>query len=154
MQKFFKRQHGFTLIEALIQLFIMLLMTQLLLTHQFAMTTFQKTFYSDDVYWEMFIDDMQRYIQASDEPFRVYNNAYIERSRPDVETNSGVIAKERFDFVQSGTYIRRVLNGGNEPLLYNVERMYVHLSANTLTIRVTFLDGRIKERDFYVPATT
>lgn len=153
MQRLFKQQRGFTLIEALLQLFIVLLIVQLLLSYQLVMKTFQQTFYSDDVYWEMFVYDMQRYIDQSSEPFTVYNASYFERRRPDVPTDNG-IATERFDVMVDGAYIRRTLRSGNEPLLYNVRRMHVEIEDNVLTLQVTFLDGRIKERDFYVQTAT
>lgn len=148
MQRFFKRNDGFTFVEALLQLMLLILFTQLMLSHHVVLKTLQQTFYSDDVLWEMFVYDFQRMIDAHDRPFRVVRNHMLERMIVD---EHGKEVEEKFDVVKSSNYIRRSMNRGNEPLLYGVSNMYVAIEGNTLLLRATFVDGDVKERTFHVP---
>ena len=149
MQRFFRRNDGFTFIEALLQLVILIIFTQLLLSHQVVLKTLHQTFYSEDVLWEMFVYDFQRYIDAHERPFRIVRNHTLEREIYDDVLDADIT--EKFDVATTSHYIRRSFNKGNEPLLYGVRNMHASIVGNILKLQVTFLNGDVKERSFYVP---
>lgn len=149
MRKLLKQQRGFTIVEALFQLFTLVMMTQLIVSHQIVMQSYTKTFYSDDVYWEMFVHEMQRYIDAYDVPFVVLYNEKLTRKVYDARLQKEVT--EEFDVSIQSQSIRRIFNGGNEILLYNVKGIYASITGNVLMMRVLFSDGRTRERIWYVP---
>lgn len=148
MQRFFKRNDGFTFVEALLQLMLLIMFTQLILSHHVVLKTLQQTFYSDEVLWEMFVYDFQRMIDEHDSPFRVVRNHTLKRNIVD---EHGKNVEEQFDVMTTTNYIRRSMNTGNEPIMYGVNKMYVTIEDNILLLRATFVDGDVKERTFHVP---
>lgn len=137
---------GYTLLEALFQLFLLVMMVQLLLSHQTVMHTLKQAFYSKDTAWETFVNDMQMYIDAAPEPFYTTGTKEITRI---LHQSNGTFFVEKFNV--GSQYIRRQKNTGNEPLLHNVSTMYVTIDAHELYMKITFLDGSVRERVFIVP---
>ncbi|MEE1132559.1 MAG: hypothetical protein UHX00_13140, partial [Caryophanon sp.] len=129
MQRFFKRNDGFTFVEALLQLVLLIAFTQLILSHHVVLKTLQQTFYSDEVLWEMFVYDFQRMIDEHDSPFRVVRNHTLKRNIVD---EHGKNVEEQFDVMTTTNYIRRSMNTGNEPIMYGVNKMYVTIEDNIL----------------------
>lgn len=127
---------------------LLIMFTQLILSHHVVLKTLQQTFYSDEVLWEMFVYDFQRMIDEHDSPFRVVRNHTLKRNIVD---EHGKNVEEQFDVMTTTNYIRRSMNTGNEPIMYGVNKMYVTIEDNILLLRATFVDGDVKERTFHVP---
>ncbi|MEO4052402.1 competence type IV pilus minor pilin ComGF [Solibacillus sp. CAU 1738] len=144
MCKYIKRVRndaGFTFFEALLQLVVLLIFSQLLLLIVLSIPRFDSTEVLVDLNWELFINDLQKYVLVADE-IQVRNNG----------DELLIVQGEQKNYIsQSNEMIRTQLNSGNEVLFVGVESIQFQENDNEIKLVAQLLDGREKERIFIVP---
>lgn len=143
-QKIIKSNKGFTFIESLFQLIVLLLISQFIGFIYMWFHQIESSLNSQEATWEMFIFELQQYISESSEITFPYWNS-----------NSIVQLKNRAgDITQISRYgdmIRKQVDDtGHVPLLIGVKNVTFEKNEHTLTISVQFTDGKTKERSFFV----
>ena len=133
---------GFTFLEALLQLVVLLVFSQLILLMIISIPRFNTTEALVDLNWELFINDFQKYLLDTD---------YI--SVHDSGKELKIVRGENYYFFgQSNEMIRVRLNSGNEVLFVGVQSIQFHINNNEITLIAHLLDGREKERIFIAPS--
>lgn len=136
-------ERGYTLVEAIFQLAVFILFSELfvliiLWTVQFQSTTFSK----EQTEWELFVNDVFGYL-AQGNNIEVINTGQgiriIENDRTvDIERYYGIVRKQ-------------VNEVGHEAMLVDIEAVRFTMQDSKLLLQVDFLNGLQKEREFYVP---
>lgn len=135
---------GYTLIEALFQFIVFILLSNIIIMIVFWMHQMNSTFFTNEhVSWELFVQDVQEYFVNVDS-VKITNN--FERMEI-YEKNS--LDSKQID--RLGDVIRlRKNNQGYVPLLIGVKSAQFTIEDGFLTISVEFLNGLKKERTIFV----
>ena len=133
---------GYTLIESLVQLFVLILFSQLIFFYSAWMKDVDELFLTrEHEEWELFSLDIQKYfheIQSIEEQPN-YNGIRL--------TKDGV----EYDFELSGDLIRKQKNRlGHEPMLLHIQRGRFEIRDSKILIWVQFKNGVVKERSYEV----
>ena len=133
---------GFTFFEALLQLVVLLIFSQLITFIILSIPRFDTTEALVDLNWELFINDFQKYFLAADD-VSVRNNGEELK----------IVKEDQYYFIsQSNEMIRVRLNAGNEVLFVGVQSIQFYSNDYEITLIAHLLDGREKERTFIVPS--
>lgn len=135
--------NGYTLLEALFQLVVLVLFAQFLV-FIFVWISGQNHFLANEnVAWEVFINDFQQYLNNVEEISKLDRNGGIAIK----QTHS----KNTYQISQSSDVVRlQINNTGNIPMLIGVKKSTFSISENDLTINVELQNGSVKERTFFV----
>lgn len=135
--------NGYTLLEALFQIFVFLLFSQFITFFFIWINQLNSTlFTNENSAWELFVYDFQNYLSDIEE---------ITVSANEVELRM-VNSSEQIQINKHNEVIRKQVNHqGHVPLLIGVRYTHFSLVNNELTITVEFLNGLKKERTFFVP---
>lgn len=133
---------GFTFFEALIQLVVLLIFSQLITFIILSIPRFNTTDALVDLNWELFINDFQKYLINADD-VSIRNNGEELK----------IVQGEKYYFIsQSNEMIRVRLNSGNEVLFVGVQSIQFQSNDYGITLLAHLLDGREKERTFIAPS--
>lgn len=141
--KIIKNQKGFTFLEALFQLIVVLLFSHIIALIYMWFHEMDSSQYLQETTWEMFIFELQQYIDNSEEIFLTNKNSVLHLKDVDMG--------ETTQISRYGDMIRKqVDNTGHVPLFIGIKQLSFKLSDNNLIISVEFLDGVKKERSLFV----
>ncbi|MBD8026082.1 ComGF family competence protein [Ureibacillus sp. Re31] len=146
-KRIFLSNKGFTLLEALFQFIVFMLLANIFIMFVLWLNQMNKTLMTNEnVAWELFVQDVQqlftniREITVKDEYGQV-EIAYVD-------------SLERKQINRTGDVIRLQTNDkGYVPLLIGIRKVQFHLQDEFLTIIVEFQDGEVRERTFFVQTT-
>ena len=146
--KIYLNERGYTLIESIFQLVVVMLFAQLIILIFMWFAQFQAIDkMKDDVNWELFVLDVHIYLENARE-FRLVSPTAIR-----VDTN---IKNEQRIFIieKSEKHIRKKSElGGNEIMLGYVDKAQFSVNGHELLLQVTMKNGATRERVFIVPIT-
>ncbi|MGY4796448.1 competence type IV pilus minor pilin ComGF [Lysinibacillus fusiformis] len=135
-------EKGYTLLEAMFQLVVFVLISHLFVLMMLWFAEMRSTMLTDEqTKWELFVSD-------------------LNRSLKDISTFSVREDQKRMTFQTANTLhhidcysniIREQVNGGHVPMLIGINKCYFNYSENMLTVAVEMASGIQKERTFYVP---
>lgn len=133
---------GYTLIDAIIQLAVLMLLSQLLLFYSVWFKQVEKHFLlSETIEWEMFSLDMESYLSSvesiEEQQYPSGIRIVKEGEEYDIECASTLIRKQKFRL-------------GNEPMLTGLKLCKLEVVQNQVTVRVEFENGRNEERTYAV----
>lgn len=138
-----KNCSGYTLVDALLQLMVLLLFSQLFTLFYPWYEESYRTFHQrQEIEWELFTYDFQSYL-LDIKTIGIGSNANLYLGK-----NNRSIAINR-----SSAVVRMQKEGqGNEPMLMNVYEIQFFIDANrtTLTTKILFTNGLRKEKDFAI----
>ena len=144
MRKFLKTsdEEGYTFLESIFQLTVLSIFLHLFILFFFWKEPIEEKYFdTSSTEWELFSLDMQKLLSDVSEiqllyegtTFRLVNNL------------------ERINIGQSGTVIRKLVNGeGHVPLITGVQSVRFTYDGMTLTAHVLLLNGSVKVRGFAV----
>lgn len=136
-----RKQSGFTFFEALIQLVVLLIFSQLVLFIILTIPRFDTTEALIDLNWELFVNNFQKYFIDAD-----------VISVKDSGDELKIVRGEDYYFIsQSNEMIRVRLNSGNEVLFVGIQSLQFLSFNNEITLLAQLEDGRVKERIFIAP---
>ncbi|BDH62088.1 hypothetical protein MTP04_22180 [Lysinibacillus sp. PLM2] len=135
---------GYTLLEALYQLVVFILLTQIIIFIFIWINKQNQTFMTDEnIPWEIFVNDLKKYL-TNIENITVENN----------DTRLNINYRDSSSSIQISpinNVIRKQVNHtGHVPMLIGIKNLKFTLVENELTITVTLLNGEVKERSFFV----
>jgi competence protein ComGF len=133
---------GYTLIDALFQLLVLMLFSQIIFFYTLWIKDSERLFLRrEEEEWELFSLDVEQYlinIQHIDEQSK-HNGIRIIQDRVE------------YDVEFSGSLIRKQKNRlGHEPMLLHIKKGEFHFNGSKLTITVEFENGMTKERMYEV----
>ncbi len=133
---------GYTLVDAIFQLTILLLFSHLLLMYFLWFSQIERHFFQTEaVDWEMFSLDFESYISFVTAIEGQFNNTGIRF----------VKNGEEYDIECYPSLIRKQKNRlGHEPMLTGVKLCKIQLVEEKVLIQVEFLSGRKESRTFEV----
>lgn len=138
-----KLDGGFTFLESIFQLFVLLLVIPFVTMLYSWLYDLQVDIKHEDLEWEMFIFEMRKYIENSDLVFLTPSSVNL--------TSIGINGSEVTKISRYGTYIRKQVDSkGHVPLLMGVKTVNFEQKGDFLSITVEQLDGDIKERSIFV----
>lgn len=139
-----KNSKGYTLIEALFQVVAFVLFCHLLILIYFWINQMNNSLLANEqVAWELFVQDVQKYLINIEEITVSNNLAEMELKQVD--------SSERRQLDRYGDIIRlRTNNKGYIAMIIGVRNAQFKLNGNVLTISVEFQNGLKKERTFLV----
>lgn len=138
------KDDGFTFIESLFQLFVLLIFSQLIAFlyiwfHEIDSTRFNH----HESTWELFINELQQYIDQSEEIFLTNKNKMLHLYDSDLMRTTQI---SRY-----GDMIRKQVDfEGHVPLLMGVKDIQFEIKNYYITVTVHFLNGKVKERSLLV----
>lgn len=142
-EKLMKSNKGFTFIESMFQLIVLLLFSQFFGFIYSWFHQIDSNLNSQEATWEMFIFELQQYINDSSEVTLPNANSVVHLEN---KQTGEVTQISRY-----GDMIRKQVDDkGHVPLLMGVKKVTFEKNENTLTISVQFTDGKTKERSFFV----
>lgn len=136
-----KHQKGFTLIEALFQLVVFALFTQLAIGFYLLIQHWNASFFTEEsIEWEIFIQDFQQYLLEIEEIYQTGNALYI------VDSSAENIKIDKI----SDVLRLQINNKGYVPLLIGIKNVDFSISDPFLTVKIEFLNGIVKERELFI----
>ncbi|WP_341299669.1 competence type IV pilus minor pilin ComGF [Lysinibacillus sp. FSL H8-0500] len=134
-------ENGYTLLEALFQLMVFVLVSHLFVLIMVWFADMTSTMLTDEQSeWELFVYDLNRYLH--------------EVSTFSIRDDHKRITFQRGEIVYHidcyRNLIREQVNGGHVPMLNGVDACQFRYIDNMLTVAVKFPSGMQKERTFYV----
>lgn len=132
---------GFTLLDALFQLVIFSMFSQLLLLFILVIQQWNDSFLTNEhVNWEVFVQDFQQYLIQ-------VNKITINNQSMTIQYTSG----EQIKINQSSDVVwMQKNNEGYIPLLFGIRQVNFSLTDDSLTMKAEFLNGIVKERVLFV----
>lgn len=136
--------HGYTLMEALFQIVVFVLFSHLLILIYLWISQMNSSLLNnEDVAWELFVQDVQKYLLNIEEITVSKRMDEIEI----IQSNS----TDRRQLDHYGDIIRlQTNNKGYIAMIIGIKKAQFELNGNFLTIEVEFQNGLIKERTFFV----
>lgn len=135
-------ENGYTLLEALFQLIVFVLVCHLFLLVILWAANMKTTMLTDEQSkWELFVFDMNMHLANA-------SSITIRRDQRRI-TLQASNTLHHFDCYRN--MIREQVNGGHVPMLIGINKCQFDLNDNELTIAVEFPSGLKKERTYYVP---
>lgn len=136
-----RNQGGFTFLEAIFQLFALLLLSKLFLLMMLSLSPLYQKHAVQEMRWEMLIADLQTFIVQADE-------VLVRNRGTEILITNGY---NRRIVSKSNETIRMQLNSGNEILFIGAETLNFKRSHQYLTLYAELIDGTKEERTFIVP---
>ncbi|WP_342598382.1 competence type IV pilus minor pilin ComGF [Psychrobacillus sp. FSL H8-0483] len=146
MLNYFKQrivdEKGYTLIEGIIQLSVLMLFSQVFAVTMWWLYKMEENVTNPmDTEWALFVQNVETYLNDID-------SLVIQREQPGIRFYK---LGEEYDIEFYSTLIRKQKNRlGHEQLLLQVESLSVSIEGKSLRFFVTFLNGMEKEHTFYV----
>jgi len=133
---------GYTLIDALFQLLVLLLFSHLIFFYSMWMKDSEGMFLTTvQEEWELFSLDFESYILGIQSIEEQANQNGVRLIKDGVE----------YDVELSGSLIRKQKNRlGHEPMLLHIKRAKFQVKESTVTLLVEFENDMIKERTYEV----
>lgn len=133
---------GYTLIDALFQLIVLLLFSHLIFFYSLWMKNSEEMFLTTvQEEWELFSLDLESYFLDIQSIEELANQNGVRLIRDGVE----------YDVELSGSLIRKQKNRlGHEPMLLHIKRAEFQVKESTVTLLVEFENDMIKERTYEV----
>ena len=133
---------GYTFIDAILQLSVLLLFSQLILLYSVWFKHVEEHFlHAEPIEWEMFSLDIESYISTVTSIKEQVNQTGIRF----------VIDGEEFDVECYQSLIRKQKNRlGHEPMLTGLSSCKLKLLGNQVIIQVEFENGRKEERTYEI----
>lgn len=140
-------QAGFTFIEALLQMVVLVVFLQLAALIITVFLQANTVLYNNkNVAWELFVSEVATYVQ---------NVVAITPTANAISVDYPQGKNLQIAYYSSGKLIRKQRQfEGHEPVLLDVKSMHCTFDEPLLHIQVEFLDGMRKERYFYVGKAT
>jgi len=137
---------GYTLIESILQLAVLLLFSQLILFYSVWFKQVEKHFFhSETIDWEMFSLDMESYVSSVTSIQEQINHTGIRYMKDGDE----------YDIECYPLLIRKQKNRlGHEPMLIGVKSCEMRVVENQVAIQVEFVNGRKEERTYEVSVSS
>ncbi|MEK4486456.1 competence type IV pilus minor pilin ComGF [Psychrobacillus sp. FSL H8-0484] len=146
MLNYFKQrivdEKGYTLIEGIIQLSVLMLFSQVFAVTMWWLYKMEENVTNPmDTEWALFVQNVETYLNDID-------SLVIQKEQPGIRFHK---LGEEYDIEFYSTLIRKQKNRlGHEQLLLQVESLSVSIEGKSLRFFVTFLNGMEKEHTFYV----
>ena len=135
-------EKGYTLLEALFQLVVFVLVMQLVVLVMLWYAEMKTTVLSDEQSkWELFVYDLNSYFENISF-FTIRQN----QKRITFESGNTIHNIDCYNKL-----IRDQVNGGHVPMLIGINKCQFQYENNRVTVAVEFPSGIQKERTFYVP---
>ncbi|WP_286923666.1 MULTISPECIES: competence type IV pilus minor pilin ComGF [Lysinibacillus] len=135
-------EKGYTLLEALFQLVVFVLVMQLVVLVMLWYAEMKTTVLTDEQSkWELFVYDLNSY-------FENISFFTIRQNQKRITFESGNTI-HNIDCYNN--LIRDQVNGGHVPMLIGINKCQFQYENNRVTVAVEFPSGIQKERTFYVP---
>lgn len=133
---------GYTLIDALFQLLVLMLFSQIIFFYTLWMKDSERLFLQrEEEEWELFSLDVEQFLINVQHLEEQANQSGIRIIQNEVE----------YDIEFTGTQIRKQKNRlGHEPMLLHITKGEFQIIGNKLTITVEFDNGMTKERMYEV----
>lgn len=133
---------GYTLVDAIIQLVVLLLFSQLLLLYYVWFNQIEKNFVlMEEIEWEMFSLDMESYLSNVTTLDEQVNQTGIRFTKDaqeyDIECSSTVIRKQKFQL-------------GHEIMLTGIKLCKLKVAQDQVIVQVELSNGRKEVRTFEV----
>ncbi|HSO57192.1 MAG TPA: competence type IV pilus minor pilin ComGF [Paenisporosarcina sp.] len=137
---------GYTFIDAILQLSVLLLFSQLILVYSMWFKHVEEHFFhAEPIEWEMFSLDFQSYVSTVTTINEQENQAGIRFVKDG----------EEFDIECYQSLIRKQKNRlGHEPMLTGLNSCKLKLLGNQVIIQVEFENGRKEERTYEIFASS
>ena len=136
-------EKGYTLLEALFQLVVFVLLSHIFILIMLWFTEMKSTVLANEhTKWELFVYDMNMYF-VDVTSFEVNST----NSKITFQTPDGLYSMERYQNIIR----KQVSNQGHEPLLIGIKTCQFYYENEELRIVVEFPNGISKERTYYVP---
>ncbi|KUF34065.1 MULTISPECIES: competence type IV pilus minor pilin ComGF [Lysinibacillus] len=133
---------GYTLIEAIFQLVVFVLVSQLVVLIMLWFAEMKSTMLTDEqTKWELFVYDVNHSLQNVS-AFAIRE----DRKRVSFQTANTIHHIDCYPNI-----IREQINGGHVPMLIGINKCQFNYTENMLTVAVEMTSGIQKERSFYVP---
>ncbi|MDM5249192.1 competence type IV pilus minor pilin ComGF [Lysinibacillus sp. G4S2] len=135
-------ERGYTLLEALFQLVVFMLIAHLVVFIMLWFAEMKVTVLSDEQSkWELFVYDLNMYLEDI--------SSFTIRKDQKRITFQAADATHNIDCYSN--IIRDQVKGGHVPLLIGINKCQFKYEKNMLTVTVELPSGIQKERTFYVP---
>ncbi|MEB2299762.1 ComGF family competence protein [Lysinibacillus xylanilyticus] len=135
-------ERGYTLLEALFQLVVFVLIAYLVVFIMLWFAEMKTTVLSDEQSkWELFVYDLNMYV----------NDISSFTIRKDQKRITFQAADTIHNIDCYSNIIRDQVNGGHVPMLIGINKCQFKYEENMLTVAVELPSGSKKERTFYVP---
>lgn len=137
-----RKEHGYTLIEGVIQLSVFMLLSQIFAVsivwlHKIEADVTNPT----ETDWALFVEDVETYLNEVDSMMKQSEGVGVRFQK----------GGEEYDIELYQNLIRKQKNRlGHEPMLLRVKSLAISLEGRSLHMSVEFLNGIQKERTFYV----
>ncbi|KGR78457.1 competence type IV pilus minor pilin ComGF [Ureibacillus manganicus] len=137
-------ERGYTILEALYQLVVFLLFSQLIIII-FLWIQKQNDIYltAEHTMWEIFINDFQNYLVNIKEIKVTGHQDKIELTY--IDDSASIQIGQLTDVIR-----KQVRHLGNVPMLIGIQNLKFEIQGNDLKMIVRFPDGKVKERTFFV----
>lgn len=140
MYQFIKKQNGYSFLDAILQLAVIVFAVQASVLLMLYMMPYKSESAIQHMRWEVFIADMQKYIASA-------QGITIQSEGEELIIED----RDSLRFVsQSKETIRVRLNTGNEILFVGIQDLQFKEQGEQIIVQATFIDGSIKERAFVV----
>ncbi|MBK3494011.1 ComGF family competence protein [Viridibacillus sp. YIM B01967] len=138
-----ENRSGYTLVDALLQLMVLLLFSQLFVLFYPWYEDTNRSFYQrQELEWELFTYDLQTYLVD------------VESVEIGLSVSLHIVKDDRYLSIRNSNAVVRMQKEmqGNEAMLMNVYEIQFYFSDDrtTLTTKVLFKDGLRKEKDFVI----
>lgn len=146
MLNYFKQkivdEKGYTLIEGIIQLSVLMLFSQVFAVTMWWLYKMEENVTNPmETEWALFVQNVETYLNDID-------SLVIQREQPGIRFHK---LGEEYDIELYSSLIRKQKNRlGHEQLMLQVESLSVSIEGKSLRFFVTFLNGMEKEHTFYV----
>lgn len=139
-------ERGFTLLESLLQLIVLVLFTSIsVLLILWAKDIQNIDQIKHDINWELFVYDLQQYNQNS------LSGAVLSSKLIKFEPANDAENREFF-FELPGNHIRKRSNkGGNEIMLPFAKQLHFEQQGSEILMKVVTEDGKLRERILVLP---
>lgn len=139
---FIKNERGFTFIEAMLQLFIIIVFSgAILYSMQYLMKFTHAAYNKEETEFELFVQYFESYLYdlVSVTPTYDKRAVYLEQA-------NAIVIFEQYGYLMR----KRIDNKGHEPVLMRIENVQYTYNGEEVKVYVKFLNGLEKERSFYV----
>lgn len=135
-------EKGYTLLEAMFQLVVFVLISHLFVLMMLWFAEMRSTMLTDEqTKWELFVSDLNLSLK----------DISIFSVREDQKRMTFHTANTLHHIDCYSNIIREQVNGGHIPMLIGINKCHFNYSENMLTVAVEMTSGIQKERTFYVP---
>ncbi|MER2191139.1 MAG: competence type IV pilus minor pilin ComGF [Solibacillus sp.] len=146
--RFLKNCRGYTFVEAIFQLIIIVLFAHVMLFILLWFAQFQNIeAMQAELNWELFVIDVRDYLKEARQ-FNVINDGRAIRFQvvADGDLRSFIVEKSTTDHIR-----KRAPAGGNEIMLPYVKEINFAVISHELHMTLQMIDGQKRERIFIVP---